>query len=85
MSITRPDIHPDWSALAGSDEQTLRGVLGPVMEHYERRIAALELELRLREEQLRAEKMARYGPKGDRLNDMQIELLELLGGGYTRI
>ena len=32
MSIARPDINPDWSSLAGSDEQTLRGVLGPVME-----------------------------------------------------
>ena len=77
MSMARPYINTDWSSLAGCDEQTLRGALVPVMERYESRIAALELELRLREEQLRVEKMARYGPKGDRLNDAQIELLEL--------
>lgn len=77
MSMARPYIKTDWRSLAGSDEQTLRGALVPVMERYESRIAALELELRLREEQLRAERMKRYGPKGDRLNDAQIELLEL--------
>lgn len=75
--MARPYINTDWRSLAGSDEQTLRGALVPVMERYESRIAALELELRLREEQLRAERIKRYGPKGDRLNDAQIELLEL--------
>lgn len=46
----------------------------------EARIAHLELQVKLREEQLRLERIRKYGPKGEQLSHEQIRLLDLEPG-----
>jgi transposase len=65
---TRPLFERLWGAL-----QALRSQRGEDL----RRLADLELQLKLREEQLRLERLRRYGPRGEKLGDGQMMLLAL--------
>jgi transposase len=51
-----------------------------LIEQREKRIAQLELELKIREEQLRHARLLRYGPKGEKLSHEQVLLLDLEPG-----
>ena len=50
------------------------------LERSQARVRELELEIRLREEQLRLALIGKYGPKGEKLNPAQIQLLDLEPG-----
>jgi transposase len=72
--------------LAGSLDQ-VRGSVSAVFEkltlvisRHEGRIAHLELELKLREEQLRLARIQKYGPRGEKLSHDQMLLLDLEPG-----
>ena len=54
-----------------------------VIFRQEGRIARLELELKLREEQLRLARIQKYGPKGEQLSQAQVLLLDLEPGVQT--
>jgi transposase len=54
-----------------------RSTLIDVIADRDQRIARLELELKLREEQLRLARIEKYGPKGEKLSQDQVMLLNL--------
>jgi len=70
----------DWDKLSGADGLTLQRTFEPVIvanERLEARVIRLEFELRLREEELRMERISKYGAKADKLSADQTALLDL--------
>lgn len=65
--------------LQGSSDQ-VRVTVGELLRRKDERIAHLELQVKLREEQLRIERIRKYGPKGGQLSHEQIMLLDLEPG-----
>ena len=55
-------------------------VVRPAVHRLYRRIAQLEMELKMREEQLRIGRIRKYGPKGEKLSHEQVLLLDLEPG-----
>jgi len=55
-------------------------VVRPAVHRLYSRIAYLELQLKIREEQLRIERIRKYGPKGEKLSHDQVLLLDLEPG-----
>jgi len=50
---------------------------------YENKLHYAELKIRVLEERLRLQRVAKYGPGSDKLSDEQLELLELEPGVST--
>ena len=67
----------DWNKLSGADGLTLQRTFEPVILRLHSEIDALKFELRLREEELRMERIAKYGARADKLSGDQTALLDL--------
>jgi transposase len=67
----------DWNKLSGADGLTLQRTFEPVFLRLHSEIDALKFELRLREEELRMERIAKYGARADKLSGDQTALLDL--------
>jgi transposase len=67
----------DWNKLSGADGRTLQSTFEPMIVDFHSQITRLKFELRLREEELRMERVAKYGAKADKLSADQTGLLDL--------
>lgn len=75
-----PDVEKALAELSDTGRRTLTRTIdgmSTALVARDQRIARLELELKLREEQLRLARIEKYGPKGEKLSQDQVVLLNL--------
>jgi transposase len=77
--VMRQSIEGIFNGLINRFTQQIKG-RDAAIEARDAEIARLQFELRLREEQLRLEKVGKYGPKSEKLSAAQLQLLDVEPG-----